>query len=246
MARMGSVQFAAAALLEGLADPRAGPLPRLGPLADRAYRALKALILGNQLRGGEYILEEDLAKAAGMSRTPLRAALVQLQTEHLITIVPRRGIRVVPITIADITEIYTILECLEACAASCLARRPDRHAALAELERIVVGMRQALQRNDLGAWDKANDRFHKRLIEASGNRRLCKLCENLLDQSQRVRSMTLHLRKLPTRATDAQAAMLRAIKAGDADKAASIQVEHKQAWRAELHAILLRLQLPHV
>src|ERR1700754_4311429 len=100
--------------------------PRTTSLPQRAYQEVKALVLGNKLQGGEYILEESLAKAVQMSRTPLREALVQLQNEGLIVIVPRRGIRIVPITLADIREIYSVVESLEAQAARILALREDR------------------------------------------------------------------------------------------------------------------------
>ena len=236
----------ASSILEGLTERNAAYAPRLTPLPERAYREIKSLVLGNKLRGGEYVLEEDLASAVGMSRTPLRAALVQLQNENLITIVPRRGIRIVPITRSDIREIYTILECLEAEAARALAQREDRAALVRDLMAIVSKMRKALTAGDLAAWDRASDQFHKQLIASSGNERLSKLCANLLDQSQRVRSFTLHVRQLPVRATDAQAAMLRAINAGDAERAASIQIAHKRAWRDELEHILTRLQLEYV
>lgn len=239
-------QAGTSAVFEELAELSAGHGPHLGPLPEKAYREIKALVLGNKLRGGEYVLEEDLARAVGMSRTPLRAALVQLQNEDLITIIPRRGIRVVPITVADIREIYSILECLEADAARALARRKDRAPLVRELTDLVATMRKSLAAGDLNAWDRANNQFHTQLLASSGNRRLSKLCANLLDQSQRVRSFTLHLRKPPFGATDAQAAMLRAIKAGDADKAAAIQIGHKRAWRDELETIFTRLQLQHV
>ena len=84
------------------------------------------MVLDNRVHGGEYLLEEDLARTVGVSRTPVREALVQLQNEGLIAIVPRRGIRIVPLTVADMREVHDLLQWLESQAAYALAiaRRP--------------------------------------------------------------------------------------------------------------------------
>jgi len=224
-----------------LAQPFAGR--RLTALADKAYRELKQMILDNRVHGGEYLLEEDLARAMGMSRTPLREALVQLQNDGLVAIVPRRGVRVLPLTVADMREVHDLLTWLESQAAHALANREDRAIYVKELRQIVAAMRRALAADDLAAWAHANDRFHIGLVASAGNGRLMRICENLLDQSQRVRAFTLRLRKPPSRTTDSHASMLRAIEDGDGDKAVAIQVANKKAWLAELSEIVERLQL---
>jgi DNA-binding GntR family transcriptional regulator len=113
---------------------------RLTPLAHKAYREIKQMVLENKLHGGEYVLEEDLAEAVGMSRTPLREGLVQLQNEGLVAIVPRRGVRIVPLTVQDMKEVYDILQSLESQAASTLAARADREDYLVELRALVAQM----------------------------------------------------------------------------------------------------------
>jgi len=218
----------------------------LTALAERAYREVKAMILENRVHGGEHLLEEDLARALGMSRTPLREALVQLQTEGLVAIVPRRGIRVVPLTVADMREVHDLMTWLESQAAYALAARPDRDAEVKELRHINAGMRRALAAGDIAAWAQANDRFHARLIASAGNGRLIRICEVLLDQSQRVRTFTLRLRKPPTRTNDAHARMLKAIADGDGERAVAIQMENKRAWLAELEEIVERFELRFV
>ena len=219
---------------------------QLTALARKAYREIKQMVLENKIHGGEYLLEDDLARAVGMSRTPLREALVQLQTERLIAIVPRRGIRVVPLTVDDMREVYELLEWLESQAAYALALRPDREPYLKELKKLNTRMKSALASGDMEAWAKANDQFHIRLVASAGNRRLILICENLLDQSQRVRAFTLRARKPPTRTTDAHARMLKAIGDGDAETAAAIQRETKRAWLAELEELIQRLQLRYL
>jgi DNA-binding GntR family transcriptional regulator len=204
------------------------------------------MVLEHRVHGGEYVLEEDLARAVGMSRTPLREALVQLQTEGLVAIVPRRGVRIVPLTVADMREVHDLLQWLESQAAYALAARADRHVALKALRERLREMKRSLRAGDLRAWADANERFHATLIDSSGNGRLTRICEVLLDQSQRVRSFTLPLRKPPTRTNDAHTRMLKAIADGDGDRAVAIQVENKRAWLAELEEIIERLQLRYL
>lgn len=226
-----------------LATPRES---RLTALAEKAYVAVKAMVLENKLHGGEYLSEEELAQLLGMSRTPVREALVQLQTERLITIVPRRGVRVEPLTVEDMREVYELLEWLESQAASALAQRSDRESFLVELRSLNLQMKKALAASDMTAWAKANDLFHIRLVASAGNRRLVAICENLLDQSQRVRAFTLRARKPPVRTTNAHARMLKAIEAGHADRAAHIQRENKRAWLIELAELIDRLQIRYL
>lgn len=215
----------------------------LTALAEKAYREIKAMVLANRVHGGEYLLEEDLARAVGMSRTPLREALVQLQNEGLVAIVPRRGIRIVPLTVADMREVHDLMQWLESQACYALANRADRAGPLEGLHAKVGEMQRSLAAGDLEAWARANDGFHILLVASAGNGRLSRICENLLDQSQRVRAFTLRLRKPPTHVTDSHARMLAAIEAGDGDAAVAIQVANKRAWLAELEEIIQRLQL---
>jgi len=216
---------------------------RLTALAERAYTQIKKLVLDNRVHGGEYLLEEDLARTVGVSRTPVREALVQLQNEGLIAIVPRRGIRVVPLTVEDMREVHDIMQWLESQAAHALASREDRAPYVKALRGHVADMRRALAKGELDAWARANDRFHMGLVASAGNTRLARICENLLEQTHRVRMFTLRLRKPPSRTTHAHTQMLKAIEAGDGEKAVAIQVANKKAWLTELMEIVARLGL---
>ena len=156
---------------------------RLTALAERAYVEIKQMVLDNRVHGGEYLLEEDLARMVGMSRTPVREALVRLQNEGLIAIVPRRGIRVLPLTVEDIREVHDIMTWLESQAAHALASRADRASCVKELRGHVTEMRRALAKGDLDTWARENDRFHMGLVASAGNKRLARICENLLERT---------------------------------------------------------------
>ncbi len=154
-----------------------------------------------------------------MSRTPVHEALIRLQNEGLVRLEPRRGVTVLAVSVDDMQEIYGVVTAVETAAAELLAaRRPDDRA-LAPLERAVVDMERALAAEDLVAWSRADERFHRALLELCGNRRLAEVGLRLRDQVRRVRMITLPARPKPVVSTEAHRATFEAIRAGDTDRA---------------------------
>ena len=89
------------------------------PQTLRAYRVLRRRILDNEMPPNAQYLEQELANALGMSRTPVREALIRLSEERLVEIRPRHGARVLPVSVDDMREIYEMMTELEALAARC-------------------------------------------------------------------------------------------------------------------------------
>jgi DNA-binding GntR family transcriptional regulator len=81
---------------------------------DAVYQALREKILSNELRPGTQMLEQELVQLFGVSRTPVREALIRLQNEHLVQIVPRHGVRVRNVSMTDIEEVFQVQTSLEA------------------------------------------------------------------------------------------------------------------------------------
>ncbi|NJN40327.1 MAG: GntR family transcriptional regulator [Gammaproteobacteria bacterium] len=92
-------------------------------MVDAAYTQLKRQIMYNELPPDFRALEEELALRLGMSRTPIREALIRLEQEGFVELVPRRGMRVKPLTGRDIRDMTEVLACLESAAAEKLAAR---------------------------------------------------------------------------------------------------------------------------
>ena len=92
-------------------------------LVDQAYETIRRGILDNVYQPGAQYLEGELAAELGISRTPLREALIRLQNEGLIEIIPRHGMRVSPVSATDMKEIYEVLTALESYAVELVARR---------------------------------------------------------------------------------------------------------------------------
>jgi DNA-binding GntR family transcriptional regulator len=206
-----------------------------------AYRSLKDAIRDNVFAPGYQGSEQEIALRLGMSRTPVHEALIRLQEEGLVRILPKRGVMVCALSPDDMREVYDVIIALEALAAELLAGMAVRKPALAALEAINAEMRSALQRDDLVAWAGADDRFHRTLIDECGNRRVARLANTIMDQSHRARMMTLRLRPKPTRSMTEHQAITAAIRKGDPAEAASRTRAHRQRARDELLPLLDRL-----
>ena len=212
----------------------------------RAYVEIKRRILGNIYPPGFQALEEELATQLGMSRTPVREALIRLEKEGLVEVTPRRGMRVVPVAPDDMAEIYDVLTCLEARAAQRLAARKPSREGIEPMIRAVDEMDAALDRQDLEAWAEADERFHRQLLELSGNRRLADMAFTVADQAHRARMVTLQMRPLPRRSSKDHRRVLDAILAGDADTAYQAHYKHRQDAMKLLLDVLERHKLSAV
>lgn len=211
---------------------------------DRAYGNLKADILANRLPPGFQAPEPEFAIRLGMSRTPVREALLRLQADGLVELVPRRGARVLPISLDDMREIYEILTVLEPEAAAGLAMRDDKQPIFKALAPAVRSMEQALASGDLDAWGEADGQFHRKLLECHNNQRMSDIITALIEQSQRVRLITLRLREPPHRSTQEHREILDHIMAGRADEARNTFREHRERAAKELLNILANYKFP--
>src|SRR3546814_18081272 len=96
-----------------------------------------------------------------MSRTPVREALIRLAQEGMVEVRPRHGMRVLPVSVADMREIYEILAGLEAAAAGAAARHGVSGQQLAALEQAVADMETAERRDDRAAWAAGARPIHR-------------------------------------------------------------------------------------
>ncbi|MBL8670024.1 MAG: GntR family transcriptional regulator [Alphaproteobacteria bacterium] len=213
------------------------------PQTQKAYEAIKLRILNNVLPPGSQALEQELAAALGMSRTPVREAMMRLASEGLVAVRPRHGMRVLPISVADMAEIYEILTELEATAARAIAARGPTPAEIKGLEDAVAEMDKALCGDDLAAWAAADERFHKLLAAYAGNKRLQAIVDTFFDQTHRARMLTLKLRPRPTRSNDDHRALVAAIRSRDPGAAHRIHHEHRVRNGRMLVELLGRLGL---
>lgn len=213
--------------------------PRPTSQVDRAYIALKKRICEGLWAGGDERLEREAAEEIGVSRTPIREALIRLEKERLVKVRPRRGFVVLPILVADMVEIYEILTALEPVAAAKLAAAVDNAEAVARLNAAIDVMEDALAGDDLHAWAEADSAFHRTLVEEAGNSRIAGIIETVSDQAHRARIATLHLRPKPTKSNVDHRAVVRAIQAGDAELAYERHRAHRERARELIVSLLI-------
>jgi DNA-binding GntR family transcriptional regulator len=161
---------------------------------ERAYREIRQRILDNEYPPSHQVLEHELARELEVSRTPVREALVRLKDEGFVQLIPRHGMRVAPLSITDLREMYDVLSALELAAIDGLARMQPDDEAIQPVQTALNDMDIALRRKDHAAWVKADERFHRGLVALSGNRRLIAMIDTLWDQGHRARQMTVRLR----------------------------------------------------
>ena len=140
---------------------------------ESAYRAIREGILAGQFAQGSHITARQLAEATGLSRTPVREAMRQLDAEGMITLIPNRGAFVASWTEQEIEQIYELRVLLESFAAQVAAERisDDQRA---ELQALAAEMAKLVAQRpvDVKAIAEVNNRFHKGVLEACGNPRL--------------------------------------------------------------------------
>ena len=212
-------------------------------LSLEAYERLKHDIRQNILPPGHQDTEPEYAARLGMSRTPVREALIRLEADGLVQLIPRRGARVLPVSPDDMEDIYEILTALEPAAAAKLAgTRPSAHT-LAPLREAYLAMEAALSQDDLDAWADADDLFHRRMLELHGNKRMLEYVKTLFDQAHRARMITLHMREKPVQSTREHKQILEALEAGKSQLVEEIFREHRERARRELLALLRKYRL---
>jgi DNA-binding GntR family transcriptional regulator len=216
------------------------PVPSL---VESAYRTIRARILDNVWPPGHRALEQELALELGMSRTPVREALIRLAQEGLVEVQPRHGMRVLPVSADDMREIYEVLTALESMAVDLVARRKPTARELDPLVKATRDMTKTLKADDLDGWAAADERFHRHLVEMSGNRLLIEAVQNCWDRAHRARMVTLRMRPKPTHSTREHMDLVDKVRAGDARGAFEAHRAHRERGSRELLAILERHRL---
>lgn len=212
---------------EAAAGSDAAPGPKGLSQTQRAVRDLREMIVNNHLPPGSNYLETELAEMLGMSRTPVREAVIVLESQGLVESRPRRGVRVLPLSARDMEEIYEVLTELEAHAAERAASAPIKAADREAVETALRDMDLALAGDDREAWAEADKRFHDLLVQLAGNGRLSAIVDSFNDQVHRARMLTVRLRPSPTKSNQDHRDLFNAILAGDAAKARTLHVRHR-------------------
>jgi len=176
---------------------------------------LRQRIFSHELPPGTRIDEQALTVDYGISRTPLREALKVLAAEGLVTLRPRRGCFVTEVSEQDLDDIFPLMAMLEArCALEATNRAQP--ADLARLEAIHAQLEHFAGSNEIKRFFEANQEFHYQIQELSGNRRLRQVIQDLRKVLKLTRLCALSIDGRLQQSLAEHAAILAAIKAGDA------------------------------
>ena len=194
-------------------------------LWQRVYEHLREEILSERLPPGTELQEVALAAELGVSRGPLREAIGRLAAEGLVTVRPRRGAVVRSLSKEEFLELYQVREALEVMAVRLAVPRLGRDD-FARLEALIGEMSRHAEREEVADFFAANVAFHEHILQASGNAKLQALYGQLIGQMGRYRMRSLTLRGNVQRSIAEHAAILRAARHGDAERAAHLMSEH--------------------
>lgn len=165
-------------------------------LREKAYQLIKQKIITGEFAPGDVLSEGELADLLGVSKTPVREALTQLQHDNLVSLIPRKGYLVTNLTLKDIQDIFEVRLILER-AATVLAAERITAEELAAVERYLEMDFDPTQREDLLRYVQANRDFHLEIARASHNLRLYEYLDRIFIDAQRLQYMDLTIWGVP-------------------------------------------------
>jgi DNA-binding GntR family transcriptional regulator len=218
--------------LEPVATPR--PQPALAPIdatpsfKHKAYTALKNAIVAMDIyRSREDIRldERKLAQDFGISRTPVREAMAQLESEGFVRLVPRRGIYVVRKTKREVIEMITAWAALESMAARLITQTATADQ-IAALRKMFTTFEKGQVRAHLDEYSEVNIEFHQSIIKLSGNRVLIDLAENLFTHMRMIRRKTIVEKDRADRSMRDHMNIIEALEQRSTDRAEELVRDH--------------------
>jgi DNA-binding GntR family transcriptional regulator len=209
------------------------------PVREQVASQIREAIADLRLTPGQPLVERELCEATGTSRTSVREALRQLESEGLVVSVPGRGITVARVTRTEAADLYEVRAALEGEAGRLFATRATGTdlqllaQAVAAIERVSADPRQMLQ---------AKSEFYRTLFAGTKNQQLSQLLEMLHRRVTLLRSLSLSMPGRPAESTREMRAILEAATRRDADETRRLCIAHVEA---AARAGLAGLEAPH-
>lgn len=156
------------------------------PLRDVVFNTLRQAILRGELKPGERLMEIQLANKLGVSRTPIREAIRKLELEGLVLMIPRKGAEVADIKEKNLRDVLEVRSALETLSVR-LACERITDEQIKELKRAAKEFKFTLKSGDITKIAEADVKFHDVIYEATENKKLIQLLNNLREQMYRYR-----------------------------------------------------------
>jgi DNA-binding GntR family transcriptional regulator len=201
-----------------------------------AYGWLRDAILSGRLRPGQTLSENELAQQFGVSRTPVREAIIRLESDGLLTVRPQIGTIVAPIDVDAVADVQFLREAIECRAVALAATRvstPDARALRAQLRE----QARVAARGDHAAFVPLDDRMHRKLVAMAGRPRVWRAVEDAKAQLDRVRFLSLEDPAWLATIHRQHEEIVERVLGGDADGAAAAMSRHLRAVFASIATI---------
>lgn len=199
------------------------------PAANQIFGFIRDAIISMEFKPGQMISETALAQQFGVSRTPVREALIQLANIGFVEVLPQRGTYVSKLSMEKILEARFIREALEVAVVTQIAVNADealRLEAVNSCEKIVANQKAAAADDDALVFQNLDDAFHQTLASFTLYPRVVTFIEAEKAHMDRVRNLSLHVRGTYKRILNQHSAIIKAIKEGSAEKAAAAMSVH--------------------
>jgi DNA-binding GntR family transcriptional regulator len=202
-------------------------------LADKAYHAIRGLIVSLELAPGAVIEERALVARLGIGRTPVREALRRLAQERLVEVYPRRGMFVTGVDVRELVRLSEVRLVLEPEAARLAAERAtdaDRKELASLLGELDAGSPELME---------LDERIHRAVYRAAHNDLLAATLEQYYVLALRIWSVALESAHELEEAVERHRTLLEAIQDGDGDRAAATMRAHVEDFEQAMHRVLL-------
>jgi DNA-binding GntR family transcriptional regulator len=210
------------------AQPVLAPIDTTSSFKQKAYAALKnAIVTMDVYRSRDDIRldERKLAQDFGISRTPVREAMAQLESEGFVRSVPRRGIYVVRKTKTEVIEMITAWAALESMAARLISETATDDD-ISGLRRMFATFERGAVAAKLDEYSEVNIEFHQTIIRLSRNQVLIDLAENLFTHMRMIRRKTIGEKDRAARSIQDHINIIEAIEKRDKDRAGELVRDH--------------------
>ncbi|MFC8132514.1 GntR family transcriptional regulator [Streptomyces sp. NPDC057302] len=195
------------------------------PAAERVYAHVKQGVLDRRYEGGTLLTEGELAEAVGVSRTPVREALLKLEVEGLLRLYPKKGALVLPVSVQEIADVVETRLLVE--THSVRKAVPAPQGLVARLEELLARQREQAAAGALAEAAVTDRCFHAEIVRSGGNEILSRLYDQLRDRQLRmgVAVMHSHPDRIAKTLTEHEE-ILDALRAADAERAVAVVTRH--------------------
>ena len=205
--------------------PKFAAIKQPESLAKMAYEAIRQSILSGQWKIGELYNEKAIAADLGISRTPVREALLELASQDLIIFLPRRGLMINRFTRRDVDEIFELRKAIELAAVEKITVTSPPFD-LFEIEESLLKQRKAVKQKDYLAFMEADRLFHSSFSELTNNRRLIAILDNIRDMIHVMGAKALALEGRALEVIEEHKTIFEAVKKGKIETARRAMAYH--------------------